>query len=148
MLGKKPKAPSFSSDAGGRSVVIRSSVESHKIIYGEARVSGPMAYATTANTGPLSTGAVYTQTNLFLHIVIPLAGHEVEDIGDIYLNDKVIVFDAAGFATTSPYFGISNRSYVRIRKHLGSPDQEADDLLTAEVPGWSAAHRLRGIVAF
>ncbi len=104
-----------------------------------------MVFATTVNTGPLSTGASYTQTNLFLHMVIPLAGHEVEEIGDIYLNDKVVVFDAAGFATTAPYYGISNRSYVRVRKHLGAEDQEADDLLVAEVPGWSAAHRLQGI---
>ena len=35
--------------------------------------------------------------------------------------------------------------YVRIKKNLGSPDQLADPDLIADVPGWTADHRLRGI---
>ena len=39
----------------------------------------------------------------------------------------------------------STSSYVRVKRHNGSPDQLADDLLVAEVPEWTDAHRLRGI---
>lgn len=35
--------------------------------------------------------------------------------------------------------------YVRVKKHLGSPDQSADGDMVAEVPGWTWDHRLRGV---
>ncbi|MGT2429237.1 phage tail protein [Cupriavidus basilensis] len=35
--------------------------------------------------------------------------------------------------------------YVRVMKHLGSPDQSADGDMVAEVPGWTWEHRLRGV---
>jgi hypothetical protein len=150
LLASKPKAPSFSADAGGRSLVIRSSVESHKVIYGTARVSGPLVYAATVDTGPVGMGSLPgndTGDNKFLHLVIPLAGHEVEEIGDIYLNDQRCTLDANGFVNEEPYNYQDGNGirFVRVRKHLGSPDQEAAPDLIAEVPGWTAAHRLRGI---
>ncbi|MGO4304184.1 phage tail protein [Cupriavidus sp. RAF12] len=36
-------------------------------------------------------------------------------------------------------------SLVRVKKHLGSPDQGADGDIVAEVPGWSWDHRMRGV---
>lgn len=61
----------------GIAQMVRSSVESHKVVYGQAMVSGPVAFWGT--TGP---------KNEFLHIVVPLAGHEVEEIGEVYFNDR------------------------------------------------------------
>lgn len=55
---------------------IRSSADSHRIIYGEILTGGTLKYATS--TGP---------TNGTLHLVIVLAGHEVESIGDVYLGE-------------------------------------------------------------
>ena len=69
--------PAFSSEAQDRIHMIRSAVAPHKIIYGKAMVSGPLVFAASNGDG-----------NEFLHMVIPLAGHEVEEIGDIYLNDR------------------------------------------------------------
>lgn len=55
---------------------IRSAVEPHKLIYGQALVSGPLAFAAT--NGP---------NNQSLHVVVPLAGHECEEIGTVYFDD-------------------------------------------------------------
>lgn len=102
-LTKKPKAQQFTSEASGRTVMVRSSVESHKIIYGQIRVSGPLVYVTTKDSGPDQLGATQNGKNKFLHMVLPLAGHEVEEIGDIYFNDTIVPLDGNGWATAAPY---------------------------------------------
>ncbi|WP_029629915.1 ubiquitin-activating E1 FCCH domain-containing protein, partial [Zavarzinella formosa] len=99
-VSKKPKSSSLA-DAG-RDLMLRSSVESHKIVYGRAKVSGPF-YAETGDTGPDSSGNVITGKNTFLHMVIPVAGHEVDAFETIYLNDVALTLDANGFATNAPY---------------------------------------------
>lgn len=101
MLAKKPKQQAFASEAGGRSVVIRSSVESHKVIYGQAKVSGPLVFVTTTDTG--TNPASGPKANKFLHMVIALAGHEVEEIGAVYFNDRIVTLNGSGFVTSAPY---------------------------------------------
>lgn len=233
-LSKKPKQPAFSADAGGRTTIVRSSVESHKVIYGQAKVSGPLAFVATTDTGFSNQGGTTNGTNKFLHMVIPLAGHEVEEIGTVYLNDVALTLDADGWATNAPYakettttatntvsatltslarasnvvtgtttgahgFSVgervtingtgdnafkgtftiattptsttftyaqtgvnqtktsgtasvqrtntttSTKSFARVRKKLGTADQEADPVMTSSIVGWSVNHRLRGI---
>lgn len=102
-LGKKPRSQQFTAEASGRTVMIRSSVESHKIIYGQTRVSGPLVYVTTKDSGPDIDGATQNGKNKFLHMVIPLAGHEVHEIGDIYFNDTLVPLDGNGWANATPY---------------------------------------------
>jgi hypothetical protein len=34
--------------------------------------------------------------NKYLHIVVAMAGHEVEEIGDIYINDEIVTIDGSG----------------------------------------------------
>jgi hypothetical protein len=131
-------------EARGRTVMVRSSVESHKIIYGQSRVSGPIVFISTSGSGPDSTGATVTGDNLFLHMVIALAGHEVEEIGTIYLNDLPVSLDGSGFVQDSPYLK-DGKSYVRVRKALGTASQPADSQLISEVANWTSAHRLQGI---
>lgn len=88
-LTKKPKTQGFTAEAQGRSIVVRSAVESHKIVYGRAKVSGPLVFAETAGR--------------FLHMIIPVAGHEVDGFETFYLNDMPVALDANGFVTTAPY---------------------------------------------
>ncbi len=82
--------------------------------------------------------------NSFFHLVIPLAGHEVEEIGDVNIGADAIAssqLDAAGNVVSGKYAG-----YIRIKKHLGADDQEADADLVAESEGrWTSAHRGRGV---
>jgi hypothetical protein len=69
-----------------------------------------------------------------------LAGHELEEIGDIYLNDEVVTLDGSGFVTTAPY-----NSKIRIKKHLGSDSQTTDADLLAESNQITSAFRGQGI---
>lgn len=121
---------SFQSEAQGRLQVVRSAVATRKLVYGEVMVSGPLIYAEVGGTG-----------NRYLHMVIPLAPHECEAIGDVYFNDTLIpasALDGSGNVTTGNYAG-----YARIKKHLGTAGEAADADLIAESAGkWTSAHTL------
>lgn len=121
---------SFQSEAQGRMQVIRSAVATRKLVYGEVMVSGPLVYAEVGGAG-----------NRYLHMVIPLAPHEVAGIGDVYFNDTLIAasaLDASGNVTSGAYSG-----FARIKKHLGVAGEVADADLIADSAGkWTAAHKL------
>lgn len=118
----KPKSGgSLGAEAQDRKLTLRSSVESRKLIYGLVKVSGPLALKAT-------TGS----TKEYLHLGVPLATREVTEIGDVWFDDTL--------STDSRI-----ASFNRVKKHLGAPSQEADTDLIAEVPGWTAQHRGRGI---
>ena len=85
-------------------------------VYGQVRKGGTIVFYE-------STGA----KNKYLHMVIALAGHEVAEIGDIYINDAIVTLDGDGFVTSSPW-----NSKIRIKKHLGSETQVADSDLVSE----------------
>lgn len=91
----------------------RSAVASREYVYGQVRKGGTITYME-------STGI----RNKYLHMVLVLAGHELSEIGDIYINDEVVTLDADGFAT-----GDTWRSKVRIKKHLGDQTTADADLL-------------------
>ena len=63
-----------------RDLTVRSTVAAMKIVYGEAVVSGPVAFAGVAGTN-----------NRDLWTVVALAGHEVSAITDVYFDDVKIV---------------------------------------------------------
>jgi hypothetical protein len=111
----------FTSEARNRTHIIRSSVQAHRIIYGEAVVSGTLVFA--ASSG---------ENNKYIHLVIAIAGHECESITQCWLN--------AVDSNDSRFSGL-----VRIKYHLGGADQSADTDLIAEVAQWTTDHKLRGI---
>ena len=86
-LSPKPDFSSFSSS--GLQVNAREPAAAHDFVYGEIRKGGTVSFYE-------STGA----ENKYLHQVIVLAGHEVNDIGDIYINDEIVTLDANGFVTS------------------------------------------------
>ena len=102
----------------------------HQIIYGKVRVGGARIYDE-------ATG----ENNKYLHRVVAVAGHEIQSFDEIYINDEIITLDGSGNVTSpSKYNG-----KVRIKLHLGSPDQTADTFLADESAHWTTEHRLRGI---
>lgn len=127
----KPKSPSFQNEARDRLHVVRSSVEPHRVVYGRIVLSGPLVYAESSGS-----------SNEYLHLVVVLTGHEVHDIGDIWLNDeKVGELDGSGNVTSGRFAG-----YARIKKHLGTSSQAADSDLVSESAGaWTSDHRLFGL---
>lgn len=120
--------------AQDRRQMVRSAVEPRQLVYGRARVSGPLVYASSSG-----------EDQRFLHLVVPLAGHRIHAVRAVWINETRV--DASqidlgqnGLVGQGPLTG-----KARIRWHRG--DQlTADPLLVAEsADGWSEAHVLRGV---
>ena len=128
-----PKPPEFSSasinSSRGLLVNQKDAIAPHDFVYGEVRKGGAITYYET-------TGA----DNKFLHQIIALAGHEVDAIGDIYLNDEVVTLDGSGFVTSSPW-----GSKIRVKKYLGTAGQTVDPDLLAESNQINTNFRGQGI---
>lgn len=108
--------PDFGAGSRGLLVNSREATAPHQIVYGEVRKGGTVTFIE-------STGS----TNQYLHQIIVLAGHEVNSIGDIYINDEVATIDANGFVTDTKW-----NSKIRIKKHTGADNQTADSDLVSE----------------
>lgn len=134
-LAPKPKGLSADSFANikssGATQQFRQPISARRIVYGEARVSGAIVYAGVTNS------------NKYLHLVITLASHEIEEIGEIIINDESFTdndLDGSGFINNGKY-----KNRVRIKKYLGTTTQTADSDLVAEVDEWTTDHRLQEI---
>jgi len=132
-----PKMPSFSdSSLSDRSQMVRSPISARTIVYGRMRVSGTIVYLSTTGT-----------KNEYLHIVVTLAGHEVEAIDEIYFNDELVPLTGGVPDAGTLYDGVA-----RINKKRGVPGDTADaDLIydTNNPPlangRWTSDHKLSGI---
>jgi alpha-tubulin suppressor-like RCC1 family protein len=129
-----PKMPSFADSLGTRGQMVRSPISARQIIYGKAKVSGTIVYIQESGT-----------KNEYLNIVIAIAGHEVEEIGDVYLNEDVVLTGAGDGSATGKYAG-----HADIYKKLGAPGQTAFSALvtetsTATVGKWTNDHKLTGV---
>ena len=127
-LAPKPDFSSFGSQ--GTLVNTRDATAPADFVYGEVRKGGTVSYYE-------STGA----ENAFLHQIIVLAGHEVDEIGDIYVNDEVVSLDGNGFVTDDAWVidDGDNPSGIRIQKFDGSQTTAPADLLAeSELTGSDA----------
>ena len=135
-IAPKPAVPNFGDTSAVRnvSVMIREPAESRRIVYGRARVSGPIVFLETTNS------------NRDLHIVVAIAGHEVNKFDEVYFEDKLVrsnlpsrtEVDAS--TTTNPNYA----PVTKLTAHLGSPTQAADSNLVSRT-SWTSAHRLRNV---
>ena len=99
-----PKPKFSAASTGYASVNALSPAAATGIIYGATRVGGITFYQET------------TDNNKFLHTLIAVAGHEVNAIGDIYLNDELVTLDGNGYVTSpSDYI-----TYSKDRTNAGS----------------------------
>ena len=83
MGASKPKMPDFGTGSvvartRERTISVRQPIASHRIIYGQTRVGGIVTFLHT------------TDDNERLHQLITIAGHEVNSIGQIYLDDLAV----------------------------------------------------------
>lgn len=121
--------PAFTAQAQQRTHVIRSAVANRALVYGRAMVSGPLVFAAASSD------------NQTLHLVIAIAGHEIDAVEAIHFNDEVIgTRDSSGNVTDGKFAG-----YAQVIEHLGTADQVADAALVAAGVGWTTDHRLRGV---
>ena len=127
LLVKKPNYNSGISQ--NRLVMIRSATAPRQIIYGQAKSSGVLLFAHTSGA-----------SNEFMHLIVAIAGHEVEELGDVYFGEELIPLDGSGNAT-GKYAG-----HVLVQKHLGTAGQTVNTTLNAALPSvWTSDHRLRGV---
>ena len=138
-----PDMPTMEGMNKGRLVSTREAVATQEYVYGQVRKGGTIVFMETTDAN-----RDYKPENAYMHIVIALAGHEVEEVGDIYLNDQVVSIDANGFVTdaewqtqTSPDGGdISpggGQPAIRIKKYDGT-QTTADPDLVAETSATSS----------
>ena len=119
-LKKSRSQFNFSYSAQDRKIIVRSPTTARRIVFGTCKISGPLVSA-------FSTGTDHE----YLHLNICLAGHPLSSIDDVYFNDIL--------ATDARFNG-----FHRIKKHLGSYNQQADTDLVAEVSQVNAAHKGTG----
>lgn len=86
--GQGPDEPK----AQDRQQMIRSPIANRTTVYGRAKVSGPVVFA--ASTG---------KKNKYLHLVIAIAGHEIDAVEEIWFGDKRVDLDPSGYAISAPY---------------------------------------------
>jgi hypothetical protein len=138
-LAPKVDPPNFGTSLQpGVTVTSKSPTQPHRIIYGTTRVGGTLVYGQTTS-----------DTNEFLHLVIIYAGHEVDDISSIYLNDDIVSLetlsnDSNGIPIYTPTSGDQYYEKLLIKKHLGNDDQLADANLVADVTQWTTDHKISG----
>ena len=123
----------------GTTVTSKSPIAPHRIIYGKTRVGGTIVYAE-------STGS----TNDFLHMVIAITGHEINNVTKIFFNEEEVPTtqdgsDSNGIARLFPSSGNEYEGKARFKVHKGTDAQSADADLVSDISQWTTNHRLRGI---
>lgn len=141
----------FQSEAQGRDIMVKEAVSNRKLIYGEVKAAGTVVFMDV------------TDDNKYLHIVMAVASHEVEQLGDtfltnfktIYLNDEGVSLqtlgnDAAGVPIYNTFGGTyyddkDGKGSVARFKFYDGTQTEADADLVAESDKWTNEHVLNGI---
>lgn len=131
-LAPKPDVPNYSdytAESQDRTQMIKQPIVPRRFVYGETRISGVLGHMESTNN------------DLYLHMVILLASHEINSFQTIYLNDEALTLDGSGNVTSpSRYNG-----KVRVKLHTGNSTQTADSDLVSESAVWTNNHRLQGI---
>ena len=114
------------SKTGGMLTNTRDAAAPQQLVYGTTRKGGTITYME-------STG----DTNKFLHMFICLAGHEVNAIGDIYIND-VNVSSSNDYNSSTYLVGGDWSNKIYIRKFLGAANQNIYSDLSgmSDGPSW------------
>jgi len=145
LLQKKPEIQDL---VRSRNLIVRSAMSPHRTIVGAPPpVSGTLVYAETRG-----------DKKEYLYLVIAIAGHEVTEISDIWLDDRRIPTERInpdGSLTVppgsiySPRLGVISPKGLQpgdvvVKRYVGTDAQAADSLLVSATSNWSSNHRLRG----
>jgi hypothetical protein len=105
---------------------VREANAPQEIVYGEVRKGGVITYMEATGTN-----------NEYLHMIITLAGHEINSIDEIYINDQQVTIDATNFVTSSDWVNDSDPK-IYIRKFTGTPTQNIYSTINgiANGPQW------------
>jgi len=138
-LAPKIDPPNFGTTLeSGITVSAKAPTQPYRVIYGSSRVGGTIVYAETT-----------ADSNQYLHMIIVLAGHEVDDIPTIYFNDDAVALetlssDSNGIPVYTPTSVDQYSGKLIVKKHFGDPAQLADANLVADVTQWTVDHKISG----
>jgi len=125
-MAKTPTGASITQQ--DKSVTSRQPIAPHNVIYGRTRIGGTILYMESTNA------------NKYLHVVVAIAGHEIDEVEKFYFNDVEVTIDGSGNVEAGQY-----KDKARIQYKLGTDDQTAFADLVAESDGkWTNNHRVRG----
>ncbi len=115
-----PKPDFGALDSSGILVNRTAGIAPQDFIYGQVRKGGIVTFYETTGSD-----------NVYLHQIICLAGHEVNSIGDVYINDQIATF-SGNFVTTagSGSEQVNWDSKIRIKKYDGSQTTADSDLVS------------------
>lgn len=126
-----------------RDITVRSAIEPARIVYGQARTSGPVVYTNTAPTPG-------TSDNSTLWTVISLCQHEIEDITAIYLDgdeipSSAIDWSGTGGVTSGTYGPIGSNEVTNFYRRLGTDTQTHVTQLATTFSDWTSDYDGKGI---
>ena len=133
-IGDLGNTQSFAGEAANRTQMVKQAITTRRVIYGTTKVSGPILFMHTTNSDDI------------LHLIIAIAGHEIESYEAFYLQDELVTLDG------DPTTGLRNVNStkfsgdVKIQAYLGTSTQTANANLISEASDkWTSNHTLSGI---
>lgn len=138
--------PKLGSPGGSRERVVKTTTGPRAIIYGEVTCGGTLVFMGT-------TGL----KNQYLDFVIAIAGHEVQAITDVWVDDTLVTNAEIGggyayggaVGGTGQYRARDGNPVLWVHKYLGSWSQTWSSQLTATdgtgYAEWTSNHRGRGV---
>jgi len=128
-LAPKPKQPNIGGGGNGgidqsKTITARSSNATRKLVYGETRLGGTYAFIEA------------TDNDQYLHLVIILAAHEVEQFTGVYFNDELLTITSNAVTSPAKYDGFAD-IYTVVKGTAGNIP--APLLATAS---WTSSHTL------
>lgn len=128
-LAPKPKLPNIPGGGNGgvgqgKTVTARQSNATRKLIYGTSRVGGTIAFLES------------TDSDEYLHVVIIVAAHEVNQFTTIYFNEEALTLSGNSVTSPSKYNGLVDVYTVT----KGTAANIPAPLLAT--PSWTSSHKL------
>jgi len=128
-LAPKPKQPNIGGGGNGgvdqsKTITARSSNATRKLIYGETRVGGTYAFIEATNN------------DQYLHLVIVLAAHELEQFTTVFFNDEALTLSGSNVTSPSKYNGLVDIYPVTV----GNASNIPAPLLA--LSNWTSNHKL------
>jgi hypothetical protein len=127
-------------DYKGQLLNENSNIANIPVIYGERLVGGTRAFLSTGGNGD----------NQFLYMALTLSEGEVDSIGDIYVNDKVLgLQNVIGKTYQKNIYG-DYKDIIWTQKFTGTDAQTScaaffDDFGSGPDDNWGANHKLNGV---
>jgi len=119
--------PSFGNTEGssqGLLVNQRDATGVQDVVYGEVRKGGTITYME-------ATG----DNNEYLHMIVSVAGHEINSFEQFYINDDAVTLDANDFVEGSAYADADGDKKILIKTFTGAANQNVYTTLSGVTDG-------------